>query len=186
MKKLILLLLLTMNSCGSYVNTSPQPRVTHILAVNDVGQEMVVPLSVFTTGLNPYYYHSWRFYWRNNWYWGYNWWFYFNDPYWRPIIYNFYYSHPNYYNQGYLYARNNGYRGRNSINYQNRPSVSPRQQNVIRTQNNNVRSTNTPSSVRPQNNNVRSTNTPSSVRPQTPTRSQQLSSDRRQPSGRRG
>jgi len=147
MKKLILLLLLflTMTSCGSQVTTASQPRVTHVLAVNDLGQEILVPLSVFTTELNPYYYHTWRFYWRNNWYWGYNWWFYFNDPYWRPIIYNFYYSHPVYYHQGYVYARNNGYRGRNSINYQNRTSVSPRQQNIGRTQNNSVRIGTTPS-----------------------------------------
>ena len=132
MRKIILLIIMFfgMTSCGSYVNVSSQPRITHILAVNELGQQVQVPLSTFSTGLDPHYYHNWRFYWGNTWYWGHNWWFYFNDPYWRPRIYNYYCSHPVYYNQGYRYAINNGYRGRNSIINQNVRSSSTPRQNV--------------------------------------------------------
>jgi len=175
MRKLLLLLILilTMGSCGPYVNVSSQPRITHILAVNELGQEVQIPLSVFTTGLDPYYYHNWRFYWRNNWYWGYNWWFYFNDPYWRPRIYNFYYTHPVYYNQGYRYAYNNGYRGRNSINRSYRTSTSNMRQNSGRSQNYEVR----------RQNSVRTHQSPP-VRSQSSIRSQQLVPNRNQPSRR--
>lgn len=177
MKKIILLIVLLFGftSCGSYVNVSSQPRITHILAMNELGQEVQVPLSVFTTGLDPLYYSNWRFYWGNTWYMGNNWWFYFNDPYWRPRIYNFYCSHPVYYNQGYRYAVNNGYRGRNSIIYSNRTTTSDIRQNSGRTQNNGVRQGN---SVRVQ--------PSSSVRNQTPIRTQSSTPNRSQPSGRRG
>jgi hypothetical protein len=159
MKKIILLCILTISllSCGNYQNVSSQPRITHILAVNELGQQVQVPLSTFTTGLDPYYYNNWRFYWGNNWYYGNNWWFYFNDPYWRPFINNYYYSHPVYYNQGFRVARNNGYRGSPQIRTESvrsqpirtqTPSVRPQ-----RTQAPSVRSqpirTQTPS-VRPQ------------------------------------
>ena len=184
MKKLVLLILLFIfTSCGTFVNVSSQPRVTHILAINDLGQEVQVPLSTFSTGIDPYFYNNWRFYWGNNWYWGYNWWFYFNDPYWRPIIYNFYRSHPVYYNQGYQYVRNNGYRGRNSIIYQNRPTNTVRHQNVGRTTNNNVRVNNT-STNRSQN--VIRTQQNTTNRSQSSTRTQQNTTNRSQGSGRRG
>ena len=155
MRKIILLIIMFfgMTSCGSYVNVSSQPRITHILAVNELGQQVQVPLSTFSTGLDPHYYHNWRFYWGNTWYWGYNWWFYFNDPYWRPRIYNYYCSHPVYYNQGYRYARNNGYRGRNSIITPNRTTPSIRQQSSGRRESTQIRQRNsvrsqTPSPVR--------------------------------------
>ena len=95
MKKFISLLFLnlTLSSCGNYQNVSSQPRITHILAVNELGQQVQVPLSSFSNQLDPYYYNNWRFYWGNNWYYGNNWWFYFDDPYWRPRIHNYYYSH---------------------------------------------------------------------------------------------
>ena len=100
MKKIMLLLILVftlgLSSCGNYQTVSSQPRITHILAVNELGQQVQVPLSTFSDQLDPYYYNNWRFYWGNNWYYGYNWWFYFDDPYWRPRIYNYYYSKYNY------------------------------------------------------------------------------------------
>jgi hypothetical protein len=162
MRKIILLIIMFfgMTSCGSYVNVSSQPRITHILAVNELGQEVQVPLSTFSTGLDPYFYHNWRFYWGNTWYWGNNWWFYFNDPFWRHRINNFYYSHPVYYNNGYRIARNNGYRGRNSIINQNVRSSSTPRQNV---------QTNQPTRVR-EHNSVRTQTSPP-VRSNQPQRS---------------
>jgi hypothetical protein len=187
MRKFMLLLFLvftlSFSSCGNYQNVSSQPRITHILAVNELGQQVQVPLSTFTTGLDPYYYNNWRFYWGNNWYYGNNWWFYFNDPYWRPFINNYYYSHPVYYNQGFRVARNNGYRGSPQIR-----TESVRSQ-PIRTQTPSVRPqrTETPS-VRPQQGGR--TETPSvrpqrEYRPQTPSVRPQ-SGGRTSSSGRRG
>ena len=166
---LFLVFTLGMSSCGNYHNVSSQPRITHILAVNELGQQVQVPLSTFSNQLDPYYYNNWRFYWGNNWYYGNNWWFYFDDPYWRPRIHNYYYSHPVYYNQGFRVARNNGYRGSSQVRTE---SVRPQS---TRTQTPSVRPqpirTQTPS-VRPQR-----TETPS-VRPQ--------SGGRGASSGRRG
>jgi hypothetical protein len=133
MKKFIslLFLILTLSSCGNYQNVSYQPRITHILAVNELGQQVQVPLSSFSNQLDPYYYNNWRFYWGNNWY------FYFDDPYWRPRIHNYYYSHPVYYNQGFRVARNNGYRGSSQVRTESvrpqstrteTPSVRPQQE----------------------------------------------------------
>jgi hypothetical protein len=128
MKKIILLLffvfILGLSSCSNYQNISSQPRITHILAVNELGQQVQVPLSTFSNQLDPYYYNNWRFYWGNNWYYGYNWWVYFDDPYWRPRIHNYYYSYPVYYSNGYRVARNNGYRGREYRRIET-PSVRP-------------------------------------------------------------
>lgn len=152
MKKIILLLFLVFtlgfSSCGNYQNVSSQPRITHILAVNELGQQVQVPLSSFTNELDPYYYNNWRFYWRNNWYYGYNWWFYFDDPFWRPRIHNYYYSYPVYYNHGYRVARNNGYRGREHYRSET-PSVRPQQGGRTETPSVRPQRTETPS-VRPQ------------------------------------
>jgi hypothetical protein len=137
MKKILMILstLFLLLSCGSYVNVSAQPRITHILAINELGQEVQVPLSTFSTGLDPHYYHNWRFYWGNTWYWGYNWWFYFNDPYWRPRIYRYYHHHRDYYNIGYRSYRNSGYRGevRPNFQQQNTPRTREYQPNTPRT-----------------------------------------------------
>jgi hypothetical protein len=152
MKKIVSLFILVfmmgLSSCVNYQNVSHRPRVTHILAVNELGQQVQVPLSTFSGGLDPYYYNNWRFYWGNNWYYGNNWWFYFNDPYWRPRIHNYYYSHPVYYNQGFRVARNNGYRGR-EYRRDETPSVRPRQEERTATPPVRSQRTETPS-VRPQ------------------------------------
>jgi hypothetical protein len=173
MKKFIslLFLILTLSSCGNYQNVSYQPRITHILAVNELGQQVQVPLSSFSNQLDPYYYNNWRFYWGNNWYYGNNWWFYFDDPYWRPRIHNYYYSHPVYYNQGFRVARNNGYRGSPQVRTESvRPQSTRTETPSVRPQSTR---TETPS-VRPQSTR---TETPS-VRPQ--------SGGRGTSSGRRG
>ena len=173
MKKIMLLLFLVftlgLSSCGNYQTVSSQPRITHILAVNELGQQVQVPLSTFSNQLDPYYYNNWRFYWGNNWYNGYNWWVYFDDPYWRPRIHNYYYSYPVYYNNGYRVARNNGYRGRE---YRRDETSSVRPQQGGRTETPSVR-TETPS-VRPQR----------EYRPETP--SVRPQSGGRTSSGRRG
>jgi len=165
---LLLILILGVSSCGNYQNVSHQPRITHILAVNELGQQVQVPLSTFSSGLDPYYYNNWRFYWGNNWYYGNNWWFYFNDPYWRPRIHNYYYSHPVYYNQGFRVARNNGYRG------------SPQ----VRTESVRPQRTETPS-VRPQRTETPSVRPQREYRPDTPSVRPQ-SGGRGTTSGRRG
>jgi hypothetical protein len=50
MKKIILLLflILTLSSCGNYQSVPSQPRITHILAVNELGEQVQVPLSSFS------------------------------------------------------------------------------------------------------------------------------------------
>jgi hypothetical protein len=177
MKKIMLLLLLVftlgLSSCGNYQNVSSQPRITHILAVNELGQQVQVPLSTFSNQLDPYYYNNWRFYWGNNWYYGYNWWVYFDDPYWRPRIHNYYYSYPVYYNNGYRVARNNGYRGR-EYRRDETPSVRPQQGGRTETPSVRPQRTETPS-VRPQR----------EYRPETPSVRPQ-SGGGRTSSGRRG
>ena len=173
MKKIMLLLLLVftlgLSSCGNYQNVSSQPRITHILAVNELGQQVQVPLSTFSNQLDPYYYNNWRFYWGNNWYYGNHWWFYFDDPYWRPRIHNYYYSHPVYYNQGFRVARNNGYRGSSQIRTESVRSQPTRTQ--------------TPS-VRPQRTETPSVRPQREYRPETP--SVRPQSGGRPSSGRRG
>jgi hypothetical protein len=174
MKKIIsflfLIFTLGLSSCGNYQNVSSQPRITHILAINELGQQVQVPLSSFSTGLDPYYYNNWRFYWGNNWYYGNTWWFYFNDPYWRPRIHNYYYSHPVYYNHGYRVARNNGYRGREYRRIES-PSVRPQRTET--------------SSARPQRTETPSVRPQREYRPETPSVRPQ-SGGRGTSSGRRG
>jgi len=196
MRKFILLLFLvftlSFSSCGNYQNVSSQPRITHILAVNELGQQVQVPLSTFSNQFDPHYYNNWRFYWGNNWYYGYNWWVYFDDPYWRPRIHNYYYSYPVYYNNGYRMARNNGYRGSPQIRTESVRSQQIRTESVrsqqIRTQTPSVRSqqirTQTPS-VRPQRTETPSVRPQREYRPETPSVRPQ-SGGRTSSSGKRG
>lgn len=137
MKKILLILLTSflLLSCGTYQNVQSQPRITHILAINELGQEVQVPLSVFEREFDPFYYDRWRFHWNNQWYFGSNWWFYFNDPYWGPRIHRHYRHHRNYYNIGYRSVRNSGHRGEVRPNYhqQNTPRTREIQPNIPRT-----------------------------------------------------
>lgn len=94
MKKILLLLgILFMFSCGSL---SYPPPITHILAVNSIGDTIQVPIEQiryninYSTGYN--YYNDWRFYYGNNWYWGYQY---------IPKHYH-YYGYPTYYNNHYI------------------------------------------------------------------------------------
>ena len=90
MKKLLLLLILTLTSCSSYqVNDN---RIASILAVTEKGDTISVPYKKF---LNDRYTKYTRFNYNNNWYWN-NWRY---DWQWR---YNYwYYGQLDYYNNYY-------------------------------------------------------------------------------------
>ena len=90
MKKLLLLLILTLTSCSSYqVNDN---RIASILAVTEKGDTISVPYKQF---LNNRYTEYTRFNYNNNWYWN-NWRY---DWQWR---YNYwYYGQLDYYNNYY-------------------------------------------------------------------------------------
>lgn len=83
MKKIILLLLILplFMSCGVYT-MNPQPKTTHILAVNSLGDTIRLPINTIISRNNPNFYRNWRFYWGGRWYWGHNWRYQINRPYW--------------------------------------------------------------------------------------------------------
>ena len=86
---LILLALITLNSCGTYQlhSVRKQPEIKSILAITSAGDTIQVSTDYLYREFNqnPYNYSNWRFYWDNSWYWG-NGWYNLYDPYWRLRI----------------------------------------------------------------------------------------------------
>jgi hypothetical protein len=108
MKKLILTLMvgILLTSCNTQRNLKSN-EVTHILAINERGDTVQVPMSElrreFRNEYQPNQYNNWQFYWGSNWYWGNVWYPYYFIPhqysyryhywdnwYWRrnPVIIN--------------------------------------------------------------------------------------------------
>ena len=91
---LILLALITLNSCGVYnIQTRyRQPEIKSVLAITSQGDTIQVPINDIRRQLdvNPGTYSNWRFYWDNSWYWG-SGWYNLYDPYWynRYNIYRY-------------------------------------------------------------------------------------------------
>jgi len=106
MKKLLLLLILTLTSCSSYqVNDN---RIASILAVTEKGDTISVPYKQFLTDR---YTNYTRFNYNNNWYYN-NWRYDYN---WR---WNYYYSQLDYYNNWYN-DRYNRFPENGGLNYNN-------------------------------------------------------------------
>jgi len=89
---LILLLLITLNSCGVYnlETRYRQPKIQSVLAVTSEGDTIQVSTDYLTREFryNSPQYNNWRFYWDNSWYWG-NGWYNLYDPYWRLRVYRY-------------------------------------------------------------------------------------------------
>lgn len=139
MKKILLFLLILpfFISCGVY-EMSSQPRITHILAINSVGETVNIPINTIILRNDPYFYTNWRFYWGNQWYWGYNWWNQVYDPYWRPRLHRYYRNYrPNLRNYVFHNRNRRGVNRSPSVNHRrtvnNRPVINRNRRNNIRT-----------------------------------------------------
>jgi len=138
MKKLLLIILFSplLFSCGVYEMNS-QPRITHVLAINSLGEQVNVPINSIILRNDPYFYTNWQFYWGNTWYWGYNWYNHVYDPYWRPRLSRYYVNYrPNLRNYTF-HRRNRGNTHRNPSvttrrNVNNRPVVNRNPDNRVR------------------------------------------------------
>jgi hypothetical protein len=98
MKNFILLLILvSFTSCGTYYVQTKRPQISHVLAVTSEGDTINMPIEEFRRKVEPNYYNDWRFYYNSQWYWGNNWFYGLNDPYWRWRIYRNYYNRPKVY-----------------------------------------------------------------------------------------
>jgi len=89
---LILLTLITLNSCGVYKleTRHRKPEIKSVLAVTSEGDTIQVSTDYLTREFrnNSPQYNNWRFYWDNSWYWG-NGWYNLYDPYWRVRVYRY-------------------------------------------------------------------------------------------------
>ena len=87
---LLLLALITLNSCGSYSIVTRQPDISHVMAITTKGDTIRVPIQEFQRRITPEYYNGWNIYWNNSW------WMY-NDWYW-----NYWYGNPRLFQQRYF------------------------------------------------------------------------------------
>jgi hypothetical protein len=77
---LILLSIISLSSCSNYKRIERE-RTAYVLAVNQKGDTVQIPMSELRREIRPDYYNNYQFYWRDNWYWGYNWYPYYASPY---------------------------------------------------------------------------------------------------------
>ncbi len=107
-KILLLVLLISTISCGTYTTSSYRPKIKSLLAITETGDTVSVSMREFEKQKYDTYT---RFNYNNSWYWN-NW--RYNDPY-------FYYQYHGRWNTNY-YWNNNYYVPRNYV----RPKVKPK------------------------------------------------------------
>lgn len=66
---LVLILGMLLMSCNSHRKTGRE-RITYVLAVNQMGDTIKVPLRELRRNMYPQHYSRWQFYWGDSWYWG--------------------------------------------------------------------------------------------------------------------
>lgn len=81
----ILFVFLLVTSCGIYNVTTPEPRITHVLAITSEGDTINMPLEQLRKNETYNSYDDWRFYYNYNWYLGAGW-YYNNSTWYHPQL----------------------------------------------------------------------------------------------------